>query len=335
MPAIELLYSSALASGPDGQSIALYNAQPHPLLSELNGKARLSAQQHFRPQANALTALGVKPTTRMPEASFDAALLFPSKNKLQTLGWMAEAMQHLKEGGRLTVCCENKFGAKSYDQALKRLAGNCASSSKSKCRIFSARKGEGLDRALLEQWLYDAEPKRVETHDLISQPGLFSWDRPDIGSKLLLDHVPVALRGRGMDLCCGWGFLASHVVKNNSNIETLQMVDADANALACAEQNLADRDISIEYHWLDAASEVLPGKMEWIVCNPPFHSGQHSDIELGIQIIKNGCGALRRGGKLYLVANRKLPYEETLEKSLASFSILAQEEGFKIIEGIK
>lgn len=335
MPAIELLYGSALAAEPVNKRIAIYNAQPHPLLRELNGKAQLSIQQHFKPQANALTALGMEPAARMPQAPFDVALLFPAKQKQQTLGWMAEAMQQLQEGGRLTVCCENRFGAKSYDQALRALAGNSSSSSKSKCRIFSARKGEGLDRALLQQWLSDAEPGRVETHGLISQPGLFSWDRPDIGSKLLLSHIPNGLKGAGMDLCCGYGYLASHVVQNSSNIEKLHMVDADANALACAERNLAASSVDAHYHWLDAANEPLPGKMEWIVCNPPFHSGQFSDIELGKQIIKNGCSALRRGGRLFLVANRKLPYEETLAKYLASFSILAQQEGFKIIEGIK
>lgn len=334
MPAIELLYGSALDREPDGQSIAIFNAQPHPLLQQLNRRANLIVQQHFKPQVDALKSLGIASTACMPEATFDSALLFPAKQKQQTLGWMAQAMQQLKQGARVTVCCENRFGAKSHEQALKRLAGNSSASSKSKCRIFSARKGEGLNTNLLQQWLEDARPQRVSAHGLISQPGLFSWDRPDTGSQLLLNHIPDTMRGSGMDLCCGYGFLATRIAAKKEH-GPLHLIDADANALACAEENLQTAGATASYHWLDAASEPLPGKMDWIVCNPPFHSGQQTDVELGRQIIENGCGALRRGGRLYLVANRKLPYEETLAKHLASFSILAQQEGFKIIEGVR
>jgi len=38
---------------------------------------------------------------------------------------------------------------------------------------------------------------------------------------------------------------------------------------------------------------------------------------------------------MYMVANRKLPYEQVLEKHLRSYSTLIEQDGFKVIRGIR
>jgi 16S rRNA (guanine1207-N2)-methyltransferase len=80
--------------------------------------------------------------------------------------------------------------------------------------------------------------------------------------------------------------------------------------LSCARRNLGEGNF--EYHWHDVAAGV-PGKYEVIVSNPPFHTGQATDIHLGKAFLRVATAALRTGGRLLLVANRQLPYEPELE----------------------
>lgn len=340
MPATQLLYQAAIETLDDrSKKIVIFNAHANPLLKKIAERCdNLVLLQHFKPEHNELKRMGLECSQKI-ESSTDAALLIPSKNRQQTLGWMAEAMANLVDGGKLLVGCANKHGARSYEKALKTLAGNIGSSSKSKCRLFSARKGTMLNTELAQQWTTEAQPQHVESHGLISQPGLFSWDRQDIGSQLLLKHLPETLYGRGMDLCCGYGLLSEQLLKTSPDIETLYLVEADRLALQCAEQNTKSWQEKVEAHWLDAAADPLPPsqktKLDWIVCNPPFHRGQDQDIPLGQTIIANGCKSLKRGGRLYMVANRKLPYEATLDRMLMNHSTVVQEQGFKIIEAIK
>ena len=54
--------------------------------------------------------------------------------------------------------------------------------------------------------------------------------------------------------------------------------------------------------------------MDAVVMNPPFHEGRKADPELGQAFIEAAAGMLGAKGKLYMVANRHLPYEETLER---------------------
>jgi 16S rRNA (guanine1207-N2)-methyltransferase len=332
MKAAELLYQAVLNM--PASNIVIFNAHAHPLLQELCMKAKTYAiGQHFKPEHDALLQLGLN--IEESRHAFDLALLLPSKNKQQTHAWMAETMLQLSDGGQLIMACANRHGAKSHEAALKKLASNMTSGSKAKCRIFSARKTADLNADLAALWIDNGKAQRCESHGLISQPGLFSWDRPDTGSQLLLSYLDNPLSGEGADLCCGYGLLSEHLLRISTEITKFHLIEADQLALACAAQNTASWNEKVETHWLDAATGQLPSKLDWVVCNPPFHTGQNRDIELGQTIVARACRSLKRGGKLYLVANRKLPYEQILNRELRGVQILAEADGFKVILGTR
>jgi len=138
-----------------------------------------------------------------------------------------------------------------------------------------------------------------------------------------------------MDLCCGYGLLSAHILHRSTDIQQIHLVEADRLALECARQNTASWPEITQYHWTDATSEILPTKLDWIVCNPPFHSGHNRDVELGQSIVLRACKSLRRGGILYLVANRKLPYEGLLQTELKQCRALIEADGFKVITGTR
>jgi 16S rRNA (guanine1207-N2)-methyltransferase len=278
-PAFNLLIEAAKQQ--HVQRMAVLNAQAHPWLSHFHQHSELSLYQSFKPLILDIQTmgLGVAPL----QGEYDLILLVPAKDKIQSLGWMAQAFEHLTHGGKLMMACENQYGAKSYESALKKLAGHTACTSKSKCRLFSAKKTPSLNIELQQQWLENTKPSVIPSHGLWAQPGLFSWKKPDVGSQMLLNHLPV-LSGKVMDLCCGYGLLAAHCLKASPSITHLHLVEADSLALDCAKKNVAEGitgDTDISPHHVDAAHESLPKHFNYVVCNPPFHTGQTRDVELG------------------------------------------------------
>lgn len=332
MPAVELLYQAGLSSLQG--SIAVMNAQVGFHLRELClTSENHQLQQSFKPVCDEMMGMGLQPKCEI-YGKFDGILVFPSKNKLLTLSNMAKAMFLLHENGKIIMACANAHGAKSYDAALKKLAGHVSSSSRSKCRVFSARRDANFNEALAKEWLSAAEVQRVESHGLCSQPGLFSWDRADIGSQLLLQHLP-ELTGDAMDLCCGYGLLSERVLKRCLAIRQWHMVEADGMALDCAQKNTQLWQDKVQLYWQDAQLDDLPRKLDYVICNPPFHTGQDQDIGLGQSIVEQGCRSLKRGGHFYMVANRKLPYEAVLAKHLRSHHTVIETQGFKVMHGVR
>jgi len=228
------------------------------------------------------------------------------------------------------------MGGKAYEKRLGELAGSVTGSAKSHCRLFSTRRTHAFDERLAGDWIRAAAARTVPTHGLLARPGNFSWERPDAGSELLgryLENLPLA--GRGMDLCCGYGYLARRILAAHADVSELYLVDADRDALDCAVANTDASPIVVHARWLDAASESLPTDLDWIVLNPPFHRGKAVDMALGQAIMAAACRSLRPGGRLAMVANRQLPYEQPCRQLLSTCDIAEQSEGFKVLEGIR
>lgn len=163
-----------------------------------------------------------------------------------------------------------------------------------------------------------------------TQPGVFSWDRIDTGTALLLSVLPT-LTGRGADLGCGIGVIARTVLAH-TGVTHLDLVDTDRRAVAAARRNIEDPRAA--FHWADVRRSMLTG-LDFIVMNPPFHDGGQEDRALGQAFVQQSHRMVRAGGAVWLVANRHLPYETLLGENFAAVTPRAEQNGFKVYEAIK
>ena len=115
----------------------------------------------------------------------------------------------------------------------------------------------------------------------------------------------------------------------------MRRFEADFHALEAAKQNVESDSVSLNYHWCDVTSEFKKKPYHWVIMNPPFHSGRAADPELGRRFIQMAASTLPSGGRLLMVANRNLPYEDTLQKAFKKFETLETRDGFKVIEAVK
>jgi 16S rRNA (guanine1207-N2)-methyltransferase len=188
--------------------------------------------------------------------------------------------------------------------------------------------------------------RQVAGTPYVTQAGIFSSDHIDPGSLLLGEYFPKNLRGRVADLGAGWGYLSDIALSLCPDIETLDLFEADSRALACAERNLArhhppENPLSspvcyacdeprVRCHWHDVTTG-LPETYDAILMNPPFHTGQDTDVDLGRAFLTVAAAALKRNGRLYLVANRQLPYEAMLDSLKLHWHKVAEDKTYKIL----
>lgn len=136
--------------------------------------------------------------------------------------------------------------------------------------------------------------------------GVFSEGKIDAGSALLAGQLD-DLKGDVADLGAGWGYL-SRAILTHDGVTRLDMVEAEKTALDCAARNVSDeRAVPV---WGDASTHT--GSYDFVVSNPPFHTGRAGDPDIGRAFIAAAARTLKPRGGFFMVANRHLPYEADL-----------------------
>jgi 16S rRNA (guanine1207-N2)-methyltransferase len=284
------------------------------------------AEQSFRPDFRKLR----KGTPRLESGTYAQGLVMLTKHKEENFANVARGWALLAPGGQLICAGSNDDGAASLERQVGKALGLAGSLSKFHSRVFWSGKA---DRTPPDYWRQLAAVQPVGDGSFKSQPGIFSWDRIDDGSALLARYLPDDLSGHVADFGCGWGYLSREALARSPAIARLDLIDAEYRALEAARANIQDARAS--FHWLDLVHEPAPGSYDAVLCNPPFHAGRAAEPALGQSVIEAAARALKPGGRLFMVANRGLPYEPLLKRTFASFETLADNNKFRVTRGVR
>jgi 16S rRNA (guanine1207-N2)-methyltransferase len=296
---------------------AVYGSPPAALVELDPGAVQLS------PFVVGSTALEAVETTSM-----DRAVILAPPGTVERRYAVAHALRALKPKGELVVLAPKDKGGSRLKKELQAFGCELEEWSKAHHRVCVSERPEaplGVEEAIAE-----GAPRLVPSLGLWSQPGVFSWDRPDPGSLLLIDRLP-PLSGEGADLGCGVGLLAKAVLPSPA-VTKLHMLDLDRRAVEAAGKNITDPRAEIS--WADA-TEAEFGGLDFVVMNPPFHGEGHEDRKLGIAFIHTAAAGLRKGGTLWMVANRHLPYEPALTARFHRVTLVIETGGYKVYEAVR
>ena len=266
-----------------------------------------------------------------PAQSLDRFIIAAPGGAQERLHVLALALRALKSGGELIAVAPKKKGGLRLSGDLAKLGCEAVTiTSKSHCKIahgFTPSSQEKVEAAIAE-----FGPRLHEELRLWTRPGIFAWDRLDPGTSLLMDTLP-DLSGRGADLGCGLGILAHRVLKSEA-VSQLTMVDIDRRAVEMAWRNVGDDRANVR--WEDVRSGLNDlQELDFVIMNPPFHDQGEEKRGLGQIFIRKAAKLLKAEGVLWLTANRHLPYEAVLEEHFASWRMVADQGGYKILEAIR
>jgi 16S rRNA (guanine1207-N2)-methyltransferase len=142
---------------------------------------------------------------------------------------------------------------------------------------------------------------RGSTIRLATEAGVFSRQRVDRGTRLLVKHLDVHAADRVLDLGCGYGVVGI-VAALLAPEGRVALVDINRRAVALARQSLALNGIeNAEVLHGDGFAPVHGRNFDLIALNPPMRAG----LAVVHRLIEEARDHLADGGRFYLVGRTR------------------------------
>ena len=158
--------------------------------------------------------------------------------------------------------------------------------------------------------------------------GVFSKQHIDPGSELLCKALPEGLRGRVLDMGCGWGAMTVMTLAAHPGV-TMTMADVNERALALAVRNVEANGMQAEA-LLSDGFERVEGLFDAVITNPPIRAGK----AVIYRMFEGAKAHLVPGGALYLVIRKQQGAPSAfkfLKELYAGAEVIARDGGYWII----
>lgn len=165
-------------------------------------------------------------------------------------------------------------------------------------------------------------------YNVYSDNGVFSKDKFDYGTRLLLDSIDISkLSGNVLDLGCGIGVVGIILGTINKNIN-IDMVDINERALSLVRDNLTLNKVKANVFSSDVYSNVNE-KYDYIITNPPIRAGK----EVVRKFLLGGFDYLNDNGILYFVMRKDHGVKSMIKEleNKYNVAIVNKDKGFYIV----
>ncbi|MGI2095872.1 methyltransferase [Shewanella glacialipiscicola] len=273
---------------------------------------------HELPQQDPLT----------PE-KYDTVIVYFPKAKPLAPYLFNLAANHLLPNGQLLVVGENKGGIKSLVKLLPEYFTTGMKLDNARhCLLFGSNLEGSAPAMKLSDWVsqYQLTIPQGEIN-ICNLVGVFSEKRLDLGTELLLSHLPT-LSGRVLDFGCGAGVITAALLKAQPSL-ALECIDINAMALASCELTLAANGMTAKVYPSDGLAQTT-GKFNGIISNPPFHDGLASTTSIAQNFVSDSAKQLQHNGIWQIVANRHLPYSDIIAAEFGQLKVVADNNKYKL-----
>jgi 16S rRNA (guanine1207-N2)-methyltransferase len=287
----------------------------------------------------------------LPEqaGSFDMVLVLLPKGRKLARRWLAEAFGLLGPEGVLYLSGANDEGIQPVIRDATALFGEEATllAYKGGNRIARVARTAARMAALktdpgdIPEWYTEPGIAAGTWHEfdavipggelrLCSLPGIFSYDRIDDGTRLLLESVHLGTGGSVLDLGCGYGVIGLCAALAGAG--HVDLLDVNLLAIAAAGRNLLHHGAkNAQAIASDGLGAVAGGHYDLILSNPPFHAGQAVDYQMAEAFIQQSVGVLNPGGRLIFVANHFIRYERLMAGLFRHVEVLGEDQRYRVI----
>lgn len=155
-------------------------------------------------------------------------------------------------------------------------------------------------------------------------------NRLDEGSRLLIQNTELSDGEEMLDLACGYGIIGIFLQKLYG--VNIHLTDDNKTVTYYAKKNLESNNIQdYELKNKDCIDGFADRKFDAIVSNPPTHQGSGVTDEM----FQHAHESLKCGGKLYLVYNQNMRFEDQLSEMFDTTEILEEKDNYRILKAVK
>lgn len=272
---------------------------------------------------------------QLNNTKFDAVIIYFPKTKLRFDYYLSMVSKHLNSGATIYVIGEKKGGVKGCAKPLETFCSDTAKLDSARhCMLFAATYNDYVCDKNIDDWYrktdvtIEIEQQSVSLQ-LLALPGVFSANSLDNGTQLLLNTI-TEVTGNGLDFGCGCGVISAALAKRYDCSFTA--VDVDALAVASSNKTFLVNGVNAKAISSNGLSAIdsAGDKFNFIVTNPPFHTGTKTDYTITEQLISQAPKLLKRNYQFWMVANSFLPYPELIKRHLKFIDIKNKNKRFNI-----
>jgi len=168
--------------------------------------------------------------------------------------------------------------------------------------------------------------------NLVSDNGVFSKDRFDYGTRVLLESIDIDnLSGNVLDFGCGIGVVGIILGTINKNID-IDMVDINERAISLTKENLVLNKINNNVFVSDVYSNI-DKKYDYIITNPPIRAGK----EVVRKFLVGGYDYLKDNGTLFFVMRKDHGVKSMIKEleNIYDVKVVNKDKGFFVVKCFK
>ena len=217
------------------------------------------------------------------------------------------------------------------------LGPTTTSLAKKKSRLIFVTRDESMNEVQSrypDRYIVEADREYAIT----SHANVFSRDRLDNGSRLLIENMPVSEQYRQIvDLGCGNGLLGLIAASLNQPA-TVLFTDESYTAVASAQENYVaafGSDSKADFKVTNCLQGIADNSKDLVLNNPPFHQQNTTGDSIAWQMFIDARRVLKPKGELWVVGNRHLDYHVKLKKLFGNCNLVASNRKFVILKTVK
>jgi 16S rRNA (guanine1207-N2)-methyltransferase len=272
------------------------------------------------------------------DVAFDVVAAHLPRGKAVAQQFVADAAAALKPGGHLYLAGHKRSGVKSFVAYARKVFGNSAVMALKKgCRVVKCVKDEGatVPQTDYHRWHTLSAEVGGQVYRFVSKPGVFSWDELDAGTRLLVETMKIRTGDTVLDLGCGYGIVGL-IAAGKARQGRVYLADSSVVAVEAARRTLALNGVTgAEVRLSDSVAAVRDVRFDVVVTNPPFHQGRQTDYAVAHQFIRDAAAVLQRRGRLYVVANRFIRYEEQISEHFHQVDVVYEDNFYRVLLAVR
>ena len=163
--------------------------------------------------------------------------------------------------------------------------------------------------------------------------GVFSRQRLDYGSRVLMDAIDIGDAKSMLDVGCGYGTMGIALKSVHEDLQVL-MTDVNKRAISLAKENIKCNNLE-EIDVIESdVYENVHDRYDLVISNPPIRAGK----KVVSAIISGSYDHLNEGGRLVIVIQKKQgapSAKKLMEEIFGNATVIKKDKGYYILQSYK